>query len=92
MLPAKGRGPCRASSAGRKEMVPEIVMLRGLSVCAGEEEAAAVGAEFFTLIEEFLRAVFLHRMLLYMDADMGATAENKPAFKSRRLVVSGICL
>lgn len=72
-------------------MVPEIVMLRGLSVGASEE-VVALGGEFFTLAEEFLRAVFLHRMLRYMDADIGATAENKPTFKSLRLVVSGICL
>lgn len=75
---------CCVVSADGCEIVPDTQIFLWFSVNV-DEEAVAVGGEFFKLIEEFLRPIFLYRMLLNVDVELGATPESNPAFESRGL-------
>lgn len=49
-----------------------------------------MGVEFFRLIEEFLRAIFLYRALLCVDEELGAALESNLALESRGFAALGV--
>lgn len=68
-------------SAGWSEAVPDEQAFLWSPVNV-DEEAAAVGGEFFRLTEEFLRAMYLYRALLHVDVELDAALESNRALKS----------